>query len=100
MAAPPQEKKCVLTRTSRPAGRREYSCALLGTDLLKFVTPTELELIHLVRQGYEVGVTRRSVCDGWARRRGLSLSTPPAARVARGGSLGASRGLPRQKTYE
>ena len=26
------------------------------------------------------------VCDGWARRRGLSLTTPPVARVARGGS--------------
>ena len=41
--------------------------------------------VNLVRQGYELGVTRRSVCDGWARR--LSLTTPPAARVARGGAL-------------
>ena len=35
----------------------------------------ELRVLHLGR-------------DGWAQRRGLSLTTPPAARVARGGALG------------
>ena len=52
---------------------------------------------QIVRQGYELGVTRRSVCDGWARRRGLSLTTPPAARVARGGGLGGFWVFPRRR---
>ena len=54
--------------------------------------------MKLVRQGYDLGVLRRLARDGWVRRRGLSLTTHPAARVARGGALGGcyalARGVP------
>ena len=51
-----------------------------------------------VRQGYDLSVLRRLARDGWVRRRGLSLTTHPAVRVARGGALGGcyalARGVP------
>ena len=37
-----------------------------------------------VPQGYDLRVSPRLGRDGWAQRRGLSLTTPPAALVARG----------------
>ena len=44
--------------------------------------------VNLVPQGYDLRVSPRLGRDGWAQRRGLSLNTPPAARVARGAALG------------
>jgi len=40
-----------------------------------------------VPQGYDLRVSPRLGRDGWAQRRGLSLTTPPEARVARGAAL-------------
>ena len=56
-----------------------------------------VEAMNRVCQGYDLGVLRRSARDGWVRRRGLSLTTPPAARVARGGALGGFWVFPRRR---
>ena len=53
--------------------------------------------VNLVPQGYELRVSPRLGRDGWAQRRGLSLTTPPAARVARGGALGGCWVFPRRR---
>ena len=63
--------------------------------LLNYRRHYTLKALHT--QGYELRVSRRLGRDGWAQRRGLSLTTPPAARVARGGALGGFWVSPRRR---